>query len=355
VTNPLGGSSGTERWYTGQSASGTVSATATIAFVYNHQYQVTFDASSNVKGDSSTTIVTVAGTSYNYAQLPYTNWFNAGSLTYSYSSPIGSSSNSTTGYFWSSTSGLGQTLQSNTFTVSGTGTVTATYTTRTFGIDTNCIGYGSISSSGSSPITTTSMTAQASELIMIVITQGNSGSSSIRTFSLTDSFGSHLTYTQKGSTVSSGSNAEAISVYYAVTDSSHTGSFTITVTPSSYTRNFDVLVFGITGANTASPFDSNVALPRTNSNTGTSTPTVTGISTSNANDMIIAFEGQLSSTAQTASSPFQSIASLLRNSNGEGCNVQYEIVTQTQTNISTQFGQSVSNWVMIVNAVKRAW
>jgi hypothetical protein len=35
--------------------------------------------------------------------------------------------------------------------------------------------------------------------------------------------------------------------------------------------------------------------------------------------------------------------------------VQYEIVTQTQTNISTQFGQSVSNWVMIVNAVKRAW
>jgi hypothetical protein len=358
VANPLGGSSGTERWYTGQSASGTVSATTTIAFVYNHQYQVTFDASSNVKGDSSTTIVTVAGTSYNYAQLPYTNWFNAGSLTYSYSSPIGSSSNSTTGYFWSSTSGLGQTLQSNTFTVSGTGTVTATYTNQllpTFGIDANCIGYGSISSSGASPITTTSMTAQTNELIMIVITQGNSGSSSIRTFALTDSFSSHLTYTQKGSTVSSGSNAEAISVYYAVTDSSHTGSFTITVTPSSYNRNFDVLVFGITGANTASPFDSNAVLPRTNSNTGTSTPTVTGISTSNANDMILAFEGQLSSTTQTAGSPFQSIASLLRNSNGEGCNVQYEIVTQTQTNISAQFGQSVSNWVMVVNAVKRAW
>jgi hypothetical protein len=199
------------------------------------------------------------------------------------------------------------------------------------------------------------MTAQANELIMIVITQGHSGSTNIRTFSLSDSFSSHLAYTQRGSTLSSGSNAEAISVYYAVTDSSHTGSFTITVTPSNYNRNFDVLVFGITGANTTSPFDSNGALPKTASNTGSSTPTVTGVSTSNANDMLLAFEGQLSSTNQTANSPFQSTASLLCNSNGEGCNVEYEIVTQTQTNISAQFGQSVSNWVVIGDAVQRAW
>jgi hypothetical protein len=355
-TNWIGSGVGS---YNGSASSHSVTMNNAITETANWktQYQVTFDASSNIKGDSSATIVIVAGTGYNYAQLPYTNWYNSSSsLSYSYASAVASSSSpSTTGYVWISLSGLSQTLRSNTFTVSASGTVTATYTAQTFGIDTNCIGYGSELSSGNSPITTTSMTAQANELIMIVITQGNSGSSNIRSFTLSDSFSSHLTYTQRGSTLSSGSNAEAISVYYAVTDSSHTGSFTITVTPSNYNRNFDVLVFGITGANTASPFDSNGALPKTASNTGSSTPTVTGVSTSNANDMLLAFEGQLSSTAQTANSPFQSIASLLRNSNGEGCNVQYEIVTQTQTNINVQFGQSVSNWVMIVDAVQRAW
>jgi uncharacterized repeat protein (TIGR02543 family) len=44
VTNPLGGSGASERWYTSQSTSGTVSIT-TIAFVYYHQYNLTVTAS----------------------------------------------------------------------------------------------------------------------------------------------------------------------------------------------------------------------------------------------------------------------------------------------------------------------
>jgi hypothetical protein len=143
------------------------------------------------------------------------------------------------------------------------------------------------------------MTAKANELVIVVITAGSSGSSNSRTFTVTDSFGT--TYTLEGS-ANSGSNAEQIAVYYAFTGS-HTGSFTVTVTPSSYSRNFAVSAFGITGA-AASPFDSNAVLPSTNFNTGTTIPKTTGVSTSNANDLILGFEGHLSSTAETTGSYF---------------------------------------------------
>jgi hypothetical protein len=347
VTNPLAGSSGTERWYTSQAVSGTVSAT-TIAFVYYHQYQVTFDSSSNIKGDSSATIVTVAGTGYNHAQLPYANWYNSGSsLSYSYASPIGSSSSSTTGYYWSSTSGLGQTLQSNTFTVSASGTVTGTYTTQTFGIDTNCEGFGSVANGRT--ITTSSMTAQINELIVVVIT-GNSNFPTVG--SITDSFGTHLSYSPKVSYTSI-SAGQCLYVYYALTGT-QTGSFTITISMST-NDNYCVQAFGITGANTATPFDTNTNLPRTASGTTSSKPTVSGVSTSNANDMILAFEGQTSSTAQTAGSSFTAPANLLHNVNSLGNNVEYEIVTSTQSSISVSFGTSVNPWVMAVHAVQRAW
>jgi len=42
VTNPLGGSSGSEQWITTQSTSGTISSAQTIAFSYQNQYTITF-------------------------------------------------------------------------------------------------------------------------------------------------------------------------------------------------------------------------------------------------------------------------------------------------------------------------
>jgi hypothetical protein len=317
---------------------------------WTHQYQVTFDASSNVKGNSSATIVTVAGTGKTGAQLPYTNWYNSGSsLSYSYASPIASSSSpATTRYLWSSTSGLSQTLQSNNFTVGGTGTVTANYTRQTFGIDTNCEGYGSVANGRT--ITTSSMTAQANELIIVVIT-GNSYHPTVRT-PITDSFGTHLTYTSEVSYTNSSAN-QCLYVYYALTGT-HTGPFTITVRMSS-SYNYTVQAFGITGANTTTPFDTNSNLPATAGGTTSRYPTVTGVSTSNAHDMILAFEGQTNSTAQTAGSSFTAPAALLHNVNSLGNNVEYQIVTSIQSSISVSFGTKVKPWIMAVEAVQRAW
>ncbi|MGD0204416.1 MAG: PKD domain-containing protein [Candidatus Bathyarchaeia archaeon] len=247
---------------------------------------------------------------------------------------------------------VGATLYTVTAT-DGTNTATTTFTDSTFGIDTNCEGFGSISRSQSVPITTTSMTAQANELIIIVITQGNLGPRTFEHFTITDSFSSHLSYTQRGTTLRSVRNGEAISEYYAVTSSSQTGSFRITVIPHRYNReNIDVQVFGILGANTASPFDSHSGLPYTSYSKGRSIPTVRRVSTSNANDIILGLEGNSGSTAETAGSYFT--GTILHNVNREGNNVGYKTVTSTLSRSSIAFGTRVTNWVMYVDAVRQA-
>jgi hypothetical protein len=289
--------------------------------------------SANAFGVSAPQTLTTTATGY---------WFDAGA-SWTVTNPLAGGSAT---YRW-------YTTQSTGGTVSGQ-TLAFVYNYQVFGIDTNCIGFGSESSSGSSSITTTSMTAQANELIMVVITAGNSGGSSTRTFTVTDSFGD--AYTPRGNT-SSGSGAEQIAEYYTSTGS-HTGVFTVTVKPNNYNRNFDVLAFGITGA-AASPFDTHTGLPYLAHNTGSSAPTMTGVSTSNANDMILAFEGHLSSTTDTvgtlAGTAFSAPPGFLNNANGEGCNAEYQIVSSTLSSATATFGTSESNWVMIVDAVQRAW
>ncbi len=330
-----------------QSNAITMNGPLTATANWKTQYQVTFDASSSVKGDSSATIVTVASNGKTGAQLPYTAWYDSGSsLTYSFVSPVTSSSSpSSTRYQWSSTNGLSQTLQSSSFTVSGTGTVNATYTTQTFGIDPNCEGSGSGSSKS---ISTTLMTAQSNELILVEIT---GSSNSLPISSVKDSFG--ITYNPEISyTTSSG---VCLYVYYAFTGA-NTGQFSITVQVSSKSV-YDIQAFGITGANTASPFDANSYLPREKSSSN-SIPTVSSVYTSNANDMILAFEGQTSNTpSQSAGSSFSATGLLYYDSTRSlGDNTEYKIVNSTQSGTSVSFGTSVSSsWIMAVGAVQRAW
>src|SRR5208283_127958 len=94
------------------------------------QYQVTFDASSNVKGDSSATIVTVNAVPEPATSLPYSVWVDSGSsVSYSFAGLVASSSASTTQYRWGTTSGI-DTAQSYILAVTGAGTVTGNYVTQ---------------------------------------------------------------------------------------------------------------------------------------------------------------------------------------------------------------------------------
>jgi hypothetical protein len=112
----------------GQSGTVTVGSSCTATGTYNVQWQVTL-ASSGIAGDTSGTVVTVAGSGKTQAELPFAAWYNDGSsLTYAFTSPMSATSGKQ--YAWTSTSGLSQTLQSDTFTVTATGTVTGTYKTQ---------------------------------------------------------------------------------------------------------------------------------------------------------------------------------------------------------------------------------
>jgi flagellin-like protein len=327
----------------------TMNGAITESASWTHQYKLTmatnFGTTSPAAGDS---------------------WYTAGSTVTIYAVMT----NGTNGYFWAGWTGTGTGSYTGTgnnsalVTMNGVITETASWTQLTFGIDSNCIGFGS-ATDPSTTITTSSMTAQSGELIILIITQGNTGSSSLRTVtSISDSFssGNHLAWTQRvissGNAYGSGADALGISEYYAITASSQTGAFTITVTMSDNNRDFDVLALGITGAKTSSPFDSNYPTPNTHRTSGTSsgTPTVTGITTANANDLILAFEGDVSSTAQSVGTIAGSTpsGSSLHNVNSQGCNAEYIITTSTVSGSAT-FGTAKPNWVMIVDAVQRAW
>jgi hypothetical protein len=348
VTNPLGGSGTSERWQTSQTTSGTVSSSSpttaggSLTFTYYNQYLMTLSYS--VTGGSGYSAPTFSANAFG-ASAPQTlkttatgYWFDAGA-SWTVTNPLaGGFTNSTISYRW-------YTTQSTSGTVSAQ-TIAFVYNYQVFGIDTNCEGFGSVASG--TIITTSSMKAQANELIIVEITANYNTGSSVN---IADNFSSHLIYHLR---TSLGISGEKIWEYYAVTDSAHTGSFTLTITMT-YAHAYVVQAFGIIGANTANPFDTNTGLPYTNSNTGSSAPKVTGVSTSNANDMILGLEGQSSSTAQAAGTGFAAPSALLHNANNEGNNAEYEIVTSTQSGASVTFNNSVSTWIMIVDAVQRAW
>jgi len=139
VTSPVSGGTGIQYVCTGWTGTGsapasgsstntgtfTMTQASSVTWSWVTQYQVTF-TSSGIGADTSGTVVTVNGTAKTQAQLPYAVWYNdTHSASYAFSSPVAASAGKQ--YVWSSTSGLSQTLQSNIFAVTGTGTVTGTY------------------------------------------------------------------------------------------------------------------------------------------------------------------------------------------------------------------------------------
>ena len=110
-----------DEWEPSTSGCRTVEVSSTV--------QISF-ASNGIDADTGTsTIVTVNGVDKTQSELSFTASYDIDeSITYSYASPVGDGLGKQ--YVWTSTSGLGQTLQSNTFTVTAGGTVTGSYETQ---------------------------------------------------------------------------------------------------------------------------------------------------------------------------------------------------------------------------------
>ena len=120
VTNPLGGSSTTERWYTPATTSGTVSAATTVNPTYYNQYYITTSYSVSGGGTGySAPVLTYyyLGTQTTYTETTTATSFWADANSWSITNPLSGSSSTERWYTPTATSG----------TVSGSVTLSFTY------------------------------------------------------------------------------------------------------------------------------------------------------------------------------------------------------------------------------------
>ena len=179
-------------------------------------------------------------------------------------------------------------------------TVTNCQSPYTLGID------GDNSNSGTSHTLSAALTTQLSNDVVIAIVYGqNTQTGQYRTPTMSDTAG--LTWNARSSLQeesNAGGNSMYTQIFYAIAASPLT-SDNISVTWSSSPTLYGwIQVFGVSGANTSSPFDSNSALPAfaTAGNYAT-------VSTSNANDFVYGLENTAGTSAPTVGTGFAPLVS----------------------------------------------
>ncbi len=213
----------------------------------------------------------------------------------------------------------------------------------------------STTNSGTITLTTTN----SNDVIVLLVGNEDATNAVIRTVSTVTASG--LTFVQRSSKTLGAPSYQDTEVWWAIA-SSPLSAVVITVTLSGSTDDAAMNAFGVSGANTASPWDSNAALPATTTGTAGTTPSVSGVSTSNAKDMILGFQGNgngagNAATVETPGSGF----TLISNIDNEGAvnaidtAAEDEVVSTTQSSITVAFGTSTSvtdDWMMIGDAIQ---
>ncbi len=188
---------------------------------------------------------------------------------------------------------------------------------------------GGTAASGTASITT----VNANDVIVVVITNFSGGGQTIT--GVTDNGSAGLTFTKRAS----GLGEFDTELWYAISPSALTAeSIKVTLSSATYLA---FTVFGVSGANTVTPFDPNVSLPAVGAfGTSTANPSVTA-STTNANDFIIAIGTIYHNTVVTSSwSGFTEIGSILTygpvpaTTNGGQLDVGYEVVSSAQSSVT---------------------
>ena len=199
------------------------------------------------------------------------------------------------------------------------------------------------SSSGSLSLNLT--TTQSNDVIVVV---GGGTNTSTAGTNLTVS-GCSLTWTRWEYAYDFASRE--VDLWYAIA-SSPLSACTITETVAGGTWLVTgMTAMGISGANTSTPFDPNGASSGI-AHGASSTPTVSGISTSNAHDILIGGVVAAGSGPPTAGSGFTQLWN-----SGAVTPVlasEYEVVSATQSGISLTFGglSGSTNWAMLAAAVQ---
>lgn len=188
---------------------------------------------------------------------------------------------------------------------------------------------GVLNSTGS-PSATLTLTTTASPDVIVVSCAYNGASS------VTSVAGSGLTFTHRAKA----GGSQYIDEWYAIA-SSPLSSEVITVTFSGSTSYNACTAFGISGANSTAPYDTNSVLPVI------STATPTTFSTSNANDIIL---GLTRTTSAASPTPISGWTAVYAPTGGYFI-AQYEIVSTVQS--SASYAGPATNGT-IVDAVVQA-
>jgi flagellin-like protein len=203
-------------------------------------------------------------------------------------------------------------------------------------------------------------TTDSNDIIVVLVTNEDTTNHVLRTVSSVT--GTGLSFAKRsGGTIGTSPYSDA-EVWWAVA-ASPLNTEDITVTLSGATDDCSIVAFGVNGANTASPWDPNVSVPAVATATTASIPSVSGVSTSNAHDMVLGFTGVLSSAdaafpTETVGSGFTLATAAQVNTGGTGRSeaaAEYKIVSATQASSTVAFGtttDAADNWVMIGDAIQ---
>lgn len=257
-------------------------------------------------------------------------------LTTSGSSGSYSIASGTSGYLWSPSFSSATSVPLSRLTFD----VWASISSTNIGLD----GSASAAASGTT-ITLSLSTTKSPDVLYLSTTEG--GSVTVSTVASSPT----LTWTQRVSLPFS--NNKHAETWYAIWSSS--GTISITVTLSGAASGAGV-AYGISGANTAAPFDTNAAVPSTASGSAGTAASMT-ISTSNANDMIIGALGVKGNPTLTTGTGFTLVLTQAAGSGGnslEGSD-QYQVVSTTQSNLAVGYSWGgAQDWGIVADAITAA-
>lgn len=222
---------------------------------------------------------------------------------------------------------------------------------------------GSAQGACASPCTSIStvLSTGTSPDVVIVYFGGNCGGANPTANTVSDTFG--LTWTKRIHLYVAGF-AGWIDEWYAIAPSilnPDTITTTLQHPVPCGNANMAVNIFAVSGASTSNPFDPNAGLPYHQTSSGGSAgffvDTVTGVSTSNANDMLISgdFNGN-GAGAFGGAGGFTLIASTSTTGGGETSS-EYKVVSTTQSGITVTYSGADSDgfsYLMIVDALQQA-
>ena len=216
----------------------------------------------------------------------------------------------------------------------------------------NGAGNASAGSRTVSSLTATLTTSHPDIIIVSSESASSSGYPSVSSVTDTASLTWHSREVFQVHGIGSATDYFDVEEWYAYSSNS-LSSDSITVHISSATKKFAINVFGISGANSGSPFDTNSGVPGTSS--GSSSSPSVSISTSNANDIIIGLFMQNGALSFSPSSGYNTIISASSTGTLTTMFSEYQLVSTTKSSFPVSASFSASRaWMVIGDALEEA-